>query len=481
MLRPEFVMRALVERLNWPVRLARWRAATEFAALLSSPMRALATHVLLDWLESRVFETEVVAGLSVLTCAEPKDLPPARDVKRSVEKPSVLADLLFQRIYNERLGGWASRHSGLAPDDHQEEAYFDKHIGQVIPTILSTKIEELEHETGLPFRSQWAFEWRRLMEATNSPHSTYPYYFINRGTGREGLLGQFSQRQCDVYRSAFLRTLALAVDRWRMPPNRAVTIATHCLPLSKGLHALRPGARPGWLKDLPEMCCKPSVSLEMAARQLTKLNVSLRGARPVSLRIPISNAIAEFGELSIESFYASKDFAPKDDFAENHRRILIWHIPDLVSFGGLIPAEKIGEYRIAGKSGSCVPVCLDTMPLPFGFWQNDYFQLGLAFPAPYNFETPLLVEPKNQTIGFSTAGSSVGRWRTWNDNWSPIYAAEGGHTRCGSVTELKNSVLERTMAQLEMGLSWQVTLRTWERPDEYHPVECVVRSSFFRE
>jgi hypothetical protein len=97
-LKPEHAMRVLIDRLNWPIRLVRWQTAKEFAALLSSPKRALATGVFLDWLQSRQFETEVVAGMAVLMCTSPADLPAPDDVKRNVKNPSILADLLFQRI-----------------------------------------------------------------------------------------------------------------------------------------------------------------------------------------------------------------------------------------------------------------------------------------------------------------------------------------------------------------------------------------------
>ena len=68
---PEQVMRVLLDRLNWPVRLARWQTANEFAKLFASRQRAIATRAYLDWLKSRKFEMEVVSGLSVLLCTAP--------------------------------------------------------------------------------------------------------------------------------------------------------------------------------------------------------------------------------------------------------------------------------------------------------------------------------------------------------------------------------------------------------------------------
>jgi hypothetical protein len=480
MMLPEQVMRVLIDRLNWPIRLVRWQAAKEFAALLSSPERALATRVLIDWLQSRQLEAEVLAGIAVLMCTTPGDLPSSEAVKRSIKKPSILADLLFQRIYGERLGGWLNQHSGPAPVGYQAEKYFEEHKGQVIPLILSSDFQRLEDEHGLPFQSQWAFEWRKVMDATNSPYSSFPYHFMNKVKGREGVGGQFSQSQCSVYRSAFLRTLAIAVQQWDMPRDLAVVIAARCLPLSKGLHALRPAARPIWLKDVPEKCCKPGAPLERLSRRLLKANIGSSGMRPISLRIPISSAVAEFGELSIESFYVTKDFKPKSNFAEDHTRMLFWPITDLISFQGPVPSENVEQYRIDGTTGSCIPVCLNVWPSDFGFWQNDYVHLGFAFPAPYNFPSALRVEPAKGWVGFSSGGARVGYWKVWHDNWTPVHAKDG-HTRCGGFTELKTAVLNSAAARLGMELAWHVKLSLWRRPTEYGAPSLTTTSEFFKD
>jgi len=478
-LNSEHAMQVLISRLNWPVRLVRWQAAKEFAALFSSPKRALATRVFLDWMQSRQFETEVVAGMAVLMCTAPADLPSPVEVKQSAKMRSILADLLFQRIYGKPLGGWLGKHSGPAPVGYQAEKYFEEHKGQAIPLILSSDFQRLQDERGLPFQEQWDFEWRNVMDATDSPYSSYPHHFMS-ASGREGVSGQFSQSQCNVYRSAFLRTLAFAVQQWSMPPNLAVIIAARCLPLSRGMHSLRPIFRPAWLKDVPEKCCKQDAPLEELSRRLLKVNIGSSGMRPVSLRIPISNAIAEFGELSIESLYVTEDFKPKSDFAEDHTRMMRWPIIDPISFAGTLPETYVDQYRIDGATGTCIPVCLNVWPSKFGFWQNDYAHLGFAFPAPYNFPRALRVDSGKGWIGFSSDGKRMGYWKVWHDNWIPIYAKDG-HTRCGGLTELKTTVLCATAAILGMKLAWHVKLNLWQRPSEFSAPVLTTRSVFFRD
>ena len=145
-------------------------------------------------------------------------------------------------------GGWASAHSGEALEYFTIEKYFDDYKRSHVPQIFCDDIEWLERTTGLPFARQWAYEWRQVMDATRSPYSGFPYYFIDASLRQSGIGGQFSQPQCDVYRSAYLRTLAFAVSEWNMPLRTAVSYSANCLPLNPGLLNVRPIKRPKWLR-----------------------------------------------------------------------------------------------------------------------------------------------------------------------------------------------------------------------------------------
>jgi len=480
MLSSEHAIRTLVERLNWPVRFARWQAATELAGLLSSSQRELTIEILLEWLRSREFETEVVAGLTVLLCAKPNDLPSPDEVRLNIKKPSILADLLFQRLYKEPLGGWLDAHSGAAPLGFSADRYFEEYNGQVIPRFLSSEMERLQRQFGLPFPEQWAFEWRNLMDATHSPHSTYPYHFVNAHGSREGMTAQLCQAQCNVYRSAYLRTFAFAVSEWGMPSSDAALFASFCLPLSSDIHSLKPIGRPTWLGNLPERCCESDAKLENFARRLTKPGTGTNGMRPVSLRIPVRTEAAEFGELSIESFYVTDDFVPDQEFLDYHRRLLILSASAIGSLVGQLPNNPVDDYRIGGKTGWCVPMTLDAFPVHQGYWQNDYSHMGFAFPAPYIFNKSVSVESVRGFIGFASHRRRVGYWKMWHDNWVPAYPVEG-RTRCGGFTELRTNVVEEAAQNLGMSLAWHVTLRRWERAREYGEPQLKTKSTFFRD
>ena len=473
----EHIMQTLIERLNWPIGFVRWQAAKAFASLLSSSQRDLANRIFLDWLQSRQFETEVVAGISVLLFVPPSDLPSADKVCRSINKPSIAADFVFQEVYDRSLFNWLDGHSGPAPLGFQPDQYFEIYQGQAIPLKLSKAFEYLQKVTGRPFMEQWAFEWRELMNTTTAPHSTYPYHFVDAIRSRKEISGLFDMRQGSVYRSAFLRTLAFAAQQWGLPLSCLIEFATHCLPLSKGLHLIHPIKRPLWLKNVPEKCCKPDSSLEKLARRIIKADMESKGMRPVSLRVPINSALAEFGELSIEGLFVTSDFVPMPRLVDEYPRTMHWSTVNCIKEP--LPEESIEKHRISGIKGFCVPICLDACPLTMGFWQDDYMGLGFAFPAPYIFDKSLHVESIKGWLGFTSARKRVGYWKTWNDNWTPLFA-NGGHTRCGGLTEVKTSLLNESAKRLGMNLAWRVEMKLWEEKNEYSPLKIITRSSFFR-
>src|SRR3546814_5381172 len=97
---------------------------------------------------------------------------------------------------------------------------------------------------------------------------SYPYYFDSFAEVRSGIIGQYIQGQGELYRSAYLRTLALAVERWRLPAGLAETHAMDVVPAVPGLFEIDPVKRPAWLGDIPERCAASPDAIGRFAREL---------------------------------------------------------------------------------------------------------------------------------------------------------------------------------------------------------------------
>jgi hypothetical protein len=478
----EATLRMLLERLNWPVRFTRWLAAREFGELLESKTHnKIATSAYLHWLRTRQFESQIASGLAVLYFTSEKGLPAFSEVCGHINRPSIIADVMLQHIYGygRRRGGWESAHSGLAPASFKSDTFFDDHKGAHVPQIFGNYIERMERDTGFPFLQQWAYEWRNLMEATGSPYSDFPYYFIGLRLLRTGIMGQFSQAQCDVYRSAYLRTLAFAVSQG-MPLADAVYRSLLCLPLNLELSRLKPIERPRWLRDIPERCCEPNSELEPLARELIIARNGRDRMRPVHLSIPIQPSVYEFADLSIYAVLVSDDFVPNSKNNDYFNQHTGWWLTDRMSFEGEMPEKGPANFRTHGEQGWSLPVCLSLWPNPAGFWHNDYFSSGLALPATYNFPVIPVITCDDESIQMNVGATRVGSLSVWHDHWTPLYPP-GGNTRCGIVTNMRELELQVSLKNYEARLGWAVQLRIWSRKTDYGEYELNVRRQFFRD
>jgi hypothetical protein len=477
----ESTLRILLERLNWPVRMVRLVAAREYAALLSSPVHGRkSAAVYLHWLATRELESQVVTGLAVLLCTVGDDLPPFVHVCAAIRHPSIIADILLQHVYGfgNRKGGWRTTHSGVVPEDFIPEKYFEDHNTAHVPLMFTNQIGRLERKFWFPFARQWAYEWRKLMDRGGMPYSDFPHHFIGNLAHR-GIVGQFELAQSDVMRSAYLRMLACAVAEGAMTAQQAGFYAMDCLPLNRGLFRVKPIDRPSWLSEIPEQCCAAGASLETGARKLIAENINSAGMRPISLLTPIKANLLEFADFTVSAVMATEDFVPPEVNEPYFSPGVLWPLPDGITFEGRMDEEKIARFAVKGRTGRCTPVCLDVFPMPFGYWLADYLVAGYALPAPYLFEDPPEVTCNELGIVIGAEGSTIGKLSIWHDHWTPLYAKDGGYTRCGILTEMSMSHLGQALERHGMRLGWVAQLRLWNQATDYEEYELTTRREFF--
>ncbi len=464
--------------------MVRMVTAREYAALLSSPVHGKkAATAYLRWLATREMESQVATGLAVLLCTADEALPPFPDVIEAIRQPSIIADMLLQHIYGfgNKKGGWRTAHSGVAPEDFVPEKYFEDYKTAHVPVIFSNQIERLEGTYWFPFARQWAFEWRKLMDRGGIPFSDFPYHFVGN-LARSGIVGQFELAQSDVMRSAYLRMLACAVTEDAMTARQAGFYAMDCLPINRGLIRLKPIDRPSWLSDIPEESCAAGASLEAAARKLITQNINSEGMRPVSLLSPIKASLFEFGDLTVSSVMATDDFVPPEMEDPYFSPGVLWPLPDGITFEGTMDEmdeERVARFTVEGKAGRCTPVCLDVFPMPFGYWLADYLVAGYALPATYLFKDPPEFACDERGIAMQADGSTVAKLSIWHDHWTPLYAKDGGYTRCGILTEMSTSQLRQSLERNALRLGWVAQLRLWNRATDYGEYELTTRREFF--
>jgi hypothetical protein len=452
----------LVARLWWPVPLVRWRAARALRDLMEAPAtRGEATRELLSRLAAARCESEVCTMLTVFLMARSEARPASSVLTTTLRHPSVLAGVLLRHLGGTGDLEWKQAHSGPAPAEFEPEAYFEEYRTTHVPPVLSTNLTWLERRLRQPFMRQWGFEWQRLQDATGVPRTEYPYYFDSFSEFRSGIVGQYIQGQGELYRSAYLRTLALAVEHGRLPVRLAETFAMDVVPAVPGLFEIDPGSRPAWLGDIPERCAATPDDLARFVRELIDVSRGL-DMRPVSLDIPIDSAIAQFGALQVSAFLATDEFTTEGVLED---RIELPDFEAAFRIAGERPETPLpGDFN--DGPGAAAPVCPSMLPQPYGYWQGHYFATGMPVPASYVLPSPTDLRCTRDVLELVHSGRTIAKTAFWHDRWSPNYPREG-HTRCGVCAMLDPSMLDATMKRLGCKLVWKAHIRLWQRERDY--------------
>lgn len=233
----------LLTRLLWPVPRVRLEAARALAELIKAGDRN-AADCLLVWISQKKFESEVILGLNIIEAFNLGAFFAFDEVRNSVNAASHLADWLIKANFAQADRLSPSRYS-YAPANSAElpEAVrrsFSAFNG--LPQMFLSRLSHLEEQSGLPFRKRWQHEWEWL-QAGQFRSQGNPSYFYK---GNREITGQFDFADRETYVSAYLRTLAFAADKWKLPHSIAEQHSRAALTLNRGLAKVAPVDRPRW-------------------------------------------------------------------------------------------------------------------------------------------------------------------------------------------------------------------------------------------
>lgn len=470
----------LLQRLKWPVPMARWRTAREIRGLLeSTDTRASATASLLAYLASCKYESEVCEILNICFLTTQGARPSHSVIASLTLRPSILADWLLEQTFGAgcAIGGWPSTYSKPAPRGFEASTYFQEHKTAHVPPIYLSHLTRLEEDSGFPFVEQWEYEWKNICESQGTRYTRYAYYFDDFSEHRAGIHGQYWQRVREAYLSAYLRTLAFAVCEWGLPQRIAQSYCVDMIYGVGGLFEWDPCSRPLWLGDFPERAFAEGEDLEEITRRFVAGTHS-DGQRLVSLSAPVALSATRHATLELSAHLVTPDYQlPADEMPHERLRILP---SSALELNGSLSIRPIEEIATTGKSGTELGVCVELMPMPFGAWQGDVLSAGLKVPAPHIVGAARVRCTRTAVELVGPTDEVLAKTLTWNDHWSPSYP-RGGHTRCGIATFLDEAVLSTATMHLRRNLAWCVTLTAWKRESDFGDYVKSQRSSFFLE
>ena len=471
----EVALRMLMDRLRWPVKMVRWRAAKGIRSLLANEVTRVATSAaLMDWISTRELESEVVSALTILIVTPDGFRPTFDTVRHAVKRPSLASDFLINEMFGRRTDLWQGAHSGSAPKTFEVESYFEEHKCAQVPPVLLYELQYLEERLGLPFVREWGFEWTSLRKRLSAGYTLYPHYFGDFGLQREGIFGQFIQRQGELFRSAYQRTLACAVNQWGVPLGSVAPFSAYGLPALPDLFEVEPTRRPTWLPPIDADLVDQNGDLQKLLRDILSREPEDE-FETVLMRIPLDRSLDEFGELELAAYFITDDFelAPDEplDYAAQILNL------DHYRFNMVRPALE--QRELSGRTGTALAVCCNEYPIIHGYWHDDYLQRGLAMPAPYCFDRFTFQRSRREGLSISIGEEQVGSSSYWHDAWTPMYPPNSA-TRCGCVTRIKRDRLASAATRLHRKIGWFVRLSRMQRPKDGYEREPKDLTAFVR-
>ena len=219
----------LFSRLLWPSPIVRERAASAIAELLLNEKYGEENlQKLCNWLENQKLETTIILGLLPFLKAIRKNKNNLKDrllpILSAIKVPSLLSFTLIKEIQNELICDIEVSFEKLSipkeleqcPSDHTPDDFFIKFIKSFIPPVYWDNANFLEKKYGVNFIQQWSWEFEKLIKNLNIPkeHETVMYY---HGMEHQPFLVGLSSKISEIYKSSFLRTLALFYKQNKIP------------------------------------------------------------------------------------------------------------------------------------------------------------------------------------------------------------------------------------------------------------------------
>jgi hypothetical protein len=479
----------LFSRLTWPSPLARERACTAIARLFADRARVPAiTNFFLRWLRSQHCESVCGLGLLILLRAKMDaggTCPiPSSEVRASLPWPSLQSSLLLADYdpdapVPDEPGAW---HSGDPPPSFTAPPFFGEYVRNFLPPVYDYWAGEFERRMLVPFRRQWAYEWETALQRHPITPSVSPLrYWLGHREEDERCVA-VNTPLSEVYLSAYLRTLAWAVDTRRMDRDIAADLAADTVPIDLELWPLCPGARPHWW---PTAAVRPAAPLETAPGDIWPAVGELWrrqdagepnwGADWVLAR---ADGRVRGGEtlydLSVLAFFQrpldAGDPDVEDVFgwcSQGKETLLAPRARSGLRFAGTVQPAGTRDVSARFEGWGVLPVVghfrAGGTASRWQWWRGIRGLWGPArilTPDGYDFRRD------GDTLLFESGGEGIARWTDWTEELRELLAPET-LPATGHMLLVRRDVIERCAAEHLVRLCWVVRLTAFCRQQHY--------------
>lgn len=384
---------------------------------------------LLDWIKKQTLESFTVIGLLVFCRIQIQSsdctilsLP---QFIAAINQPSILSWMLLNELFSDGVPvpDWKILHSGTAPSEFRANSFFTKYSSNFLPPIYTEYAKRIETIKQIPFQKQWAFEWQKILEVAGKEPSRNALDFWGRPDYDHYEV--FDTAISEVYRSAYLRSLAWAVSTGAISDKDAKVFAAKTCPIDLGLWHITPGTKPNWWIKVDE----PESEIDTVPgqiwqqlekvwqQQVTEKNewiVAEAGGRVYEKRNTAAYDLDIFGLFqtcqgsSVADIGKIADWYCRDNFVREQ-------MSSSIRFEGFIEhispstfAETFGDWLVVPAS---IPVWPNTVPR----WQSWRVRRNIWLPAPFLAREMLRFYCSDDALIIQEGENTVAKWIDWAD------------------------------------------------------------------
>lgn len=458
---------SLFSRLSSPAPVTKLLVGTRLAAVLASEdLGAIGKQALVRALREARFESEVIELLTVPLLAGNSSLD-VDTLRVSIEFPSILSDSMLSLISRRNffVSAWMSAHTGTAPKLYSVKSLDILRKAQIFPPFVRYQLTDLEKRSGLPLLRQWCFEFDSLAQRCEEEGSSHFIHFSNGD--HECKVGQFVSIASHRARSAYLRTLAIAAERWGMPVDVAEALAGDVRPVDSRLLGFAPVKAPDWSDSLTSI---ENTSEEEWA-ELIRSVVAGMSSHTDEVFLHADFLVAEqknkAAELEFVTAFSDEDNVKAEEVFTRHDQMpghWSYEVADAFTFRTSAEAVPGGRFVLAA-----LPISDDYL----GLFNCELMSRLPYLPRRFGKSGELRTRSAARQIEILSGSEMIGKVVYWNRDWSPMHL-KYLKPNCGVATTASAQFVSEMegYARKRLRTFWRLTVV--ERKKDYGPWETEV-------
>ena len=421
----EVFLNMLISRLKWPIPTIKVWVIQQLAELLIQ-LPSFVESKITEALNSCKLESECIELLSIFLIAKDLGFTPNVEIGEYINARSVLSDMIIKELGLTKNGNYSTDFDFtilLSGNNNN----FDKAQGEHVPLVYSSRLRELEKDTGFPLTDYYKSEWNKTFEYAPNTNDSYSY-FMN--SNRENT-GQFYTITSHRGRSAYLRVLEIAKLYYGMPESYAENLATLALPIEPLFNNLKP-VKPNWI---PSWKYKENINSDNLAEFIQTCSVNLKELNEdnelVAISFPSKVSDNVWLDITIvKALHKEEEEVTSISLKERNNALAIGE--GLNQYITYYSFENEDEKNYVQLTGLTWPVSR------YGHFYSDLESRGIYVPLTYDKNKNIVLIPTEQKLKFLLNGTAIGETSYWYYRWASTHP-KGIDSLCGSYTLLSKS------------------------------------------